>query len=133
VVNALPVSERSLIHPLATQLQDELGRILQKYGAEANGMEKVNADWRPKRVDKWPLNPGKVEKEVAAGKQRWQALREEVADFEDKAIESLNYVDGLRSISQIARLVTGQLGLFPLTSATAYFALLEEAGVVARA
>jgi hypothetical protein len=133
VVNALPASEQPLIRSLATRLQGELGEILQKYGVEANNLARPNADWTPKRVEKWPLNPGKIEKVVVAGKPRWQALRDGVADFEDKAIEALNYVDGVRSVSQIARLVTGQLGLFPPASAIAYFSLLEEAGVVARA
>ena len=43
---------------------------------------------------------------------------------------ALNYVDGTRSLTQIARLVTGELGAFPLTTATGFFELLAQAGVV---
>ena len=47
-------------------------------------------------------------------------------DFDDKAIQAFNY----GSVQQIADLVSGELGLFPVEDVIAYFDILAQAGLV---
>ena len=51
-------------------------------------------------------------------------------DFDDKAIQAFNYADGSWSVQQIADLVSGELGLFPVEDVIAYFDILAQAGLV---
>jgi hypothetical protein len=51
-------------------------------------------------------------------------------DFDDKLIAALNYANGRRSVGQIARLVSGELGDFTTSQAAAWFELLAESGIV---
>lgn len=65
-----------------------------------------------------------------AGKVQWDALSAGVSDFDDKAIAALNYANGKRSVSHIARLVSGELDDLPVAQTVAWFELLAQNGVI---
>ena len=125
VLNALAPDEQALFAAKVAQFQKALDELLPQPASRAT----TDQTPLPKRLEPWPLNLGKIEKRLPDGRQQVQALKVAVCDFDDKAIAALNYVDGVRSVAQIAWLVNGELGSFPLAQATAYFTLLAEAGV----
>jgi hypothetical protein len=132
VLSALPRTEQLIFARTAARLETDLERMLMMYTANLDATEDQASNWAPRRLEPWSLNFGKLEKALADGQPRLQALRDAVTDFDDKAIEALNYVDGKRSVANIARLVTGELGTFPIANATTLFDLLAEGGVVAK-
>jgi len=131
VLNALPPAEKPPLADAVMQRQNDLGQLVRQTLGDL-GAAAADDSQRFRRREPWPLNLGKIEKENAATKARVQELRTAVTDFDDKAIAALNYVDGRRTVAQIARLVAGELGAFPLAQLTTYFALLDDAGVIER-
>jgi hypothetical protein len=120
---ALPPTERNTLAPTITQAVQAL---TQWQPSESNTPEE---DHRvPRRVDAWPANLGNLAKR--AGKEQWDSLSAGVSDFEDKAIAALNYANGKRSVSHIARLVSGELGDSPVAQTVAWFDLLAQYGVI---
>jgi hypothetical protein len=124
-MSALPPHERGQLYvPLSYALAS-----LNEWYAPDNNLT-VHADARiPVRAEAWPVNMGQIAKSV--GKERLAALRADDGAFDDKAIAALNYANGMRTVSQIARLVAGEAGPFTLAQAAAWFDLLGESGVVA--
>ncbi|MEZ4864851.1 MAG: DUF4910 domain-containing protein [Caldilineaceae bacterium] len=131
VLNALPLQEQLSLADAVTHRQNALDQLVQQTMGDL-GAAAADDGQRWRRLEPWPLNLGKIEKEHAAAKTTLQELRAAVTDFEDKAIAALNYVDGRRTVAQIARLVAGELGVFPLAQLTTYFALLGDVGVIER-
>jgi hypothetical protein len=125
VMFALPPHERAALY---VPLSYALASLNEWRDADAGAA--ANLDARiPVRVEAWPVNMGQVAK--ASGKGRLADLRAAVVDFDDKAIAALNYADGMRSVSEIALLVAGELGEFTLAKVAAWFEMLVESGVVA--
>ncbi len=122
VVAALPVAEReSLSLPLAHALA---GLVPWRAPQEAS-----DRDVRvPRRVEAWPANLADLAQR--AGPTRWNAVSAGVPDFDDKAIAALNYANGARTVSQIARLVAGEVGEFAEQQVAAWFDLLADSGVI---
>jgi hypothetical protein len=128
----LPRAEQFLFARTVARLENDLDRILMMYTATIADTQPLAEDWTPRRLERWPLNFDQLEKTLTDGAQRLQALHTTVEDFDDKAIEAFNYVNGRYRVAQIARLVTGELGPFPFPTALALFNLLAEGGVVGR-
>ena len=129
VLTALPEAERQSLGDTVQRMQNELHILTQPSMPENDAARGVGASRFPKRLSLWPLNLGKVEKQMQDA-QPLKTLRVG-RDFDDKAIQAFNYADGSRSLQQIADLVSGELGLFPVQDVTAYFDILAQAGLVA--
>lgn len=132
VINALPGAEQAALAATVTNLEAKVAQLIHSGLALPVAEDEPGADWAPCRLDPWPLNLGKLQKSTQNGRELLTAWRAAVADFDDKAVEALNYVNGRRSVAQIARLVTGELGAFPVSVAAAYFGWLADAGIVTK-
>lgn len=128
VLTALPEAERQSLRDVVQKKQDELDAFTRPYVPEIDEGQGANPSRFPRRLSLWPLNLGKIEKQMEDA-QRLKTLREG-ADFDDKAIQALNYADGSRSLHHIACLVSGEIGDFPIEDATSYFEILAEVGIV---
>src|SRR6185503_12424820 len=98
----------------------------QRFALDGDETESLAADWSPCRLEPWSLNWGQIERQVPGAKARRQAWQKAIIDFDDKAIAALNYVNGARTISQIARLVSGELGQFSVADTLDLFEVLVE-------
>lgn len=132
VLRALSPDEQAPLTQKVVHLQNELDRLVQSIGPGDDQSGAGLEGWSPRRLEPWSLNWGQIERQVPGANDRLQAWRQAITDFDDKAIAALNYVDGSRTVTRIARLVTGELGPFPAAEAVGLFNLLAEAGVVAR-
>ena len=129
VLTALPEAERESLGDTVQRMQNELHILTKPYNPENDAAHGAGVSRSPKRLSLWPLSLGKIEKQMQDA-QPLKTLRVGV-DFDDKAIQAFNYADGSRSLQQIADLVSGELGLFPMEDVTAYFDILAQAGLVA--
>jgi hypothetical protein len=130
VLQTLPPDEQAPLAPLLARRQHELDRLIDSEALTPHASESPVDGWTPQRREPWLLNWGQIERMVPGAKERRQTWRKTIVDFDDKAIAALNYVNGSRPISQIARLVSGELGAFSGVDAVELFRLLAEAGVV---
>lgn len=130
VLHALPANEQTALAATVTTLETKLAQATHTCPSLPTTGDEPTVNWTPRRLDPWPLNFGKLQKSVPNGQSSLLALRAAVADFDDKAVAALNYVNGQRLVVHIARLVTGELGTFPIAVAASYFDLLAAAGVV---
>jgi hypothetical protein len=130
VLKVLPEGERRQLTETAAHLEAELANLVANYAGEEGSQNGTADDRIPIRLEPWPLNFGALEEKLAGGQERLQRLRDDVPQFDNKAVQALNYADGSRPIGRIARLVSGEVGPFPVASASAFFELLAEAGVV---
>jgi hypothetical protein len=131
VVDALSEAEQFAIAAKCTARQAELA----DYVSTWLGVDRIQgapSSLVYARLQPWPMHWATVMAAASNGPERLDALRAQVADFDDKAIAALNYADGKRSIVQIARLVAAEYGEFSLGAAEALFSLLVEGNVVAQ-
>jgi hypothetical protein len=130
VLETLPETEHLYLTEMAASFQADLASLAGEYDLAENDQEAAIDTRIPTRLEPWPLNFSRLKKKIADGDERLQRLRDSVSEFDDKAIQALNYANGSRSLGEIARLVSGELGTFPVASLVALFELLAEADIV---